>query len=311
MQDTKELSPSLAAALVLLASHPDYRVLRRIPEMPVLAEVPEGAEIGLIVDTETTGLTADDRIVEFGCVSFAFDPIEGRVLGVVDAYSGLEDAGRPIDPAASKVSGITDEMVKGLVLDDERIRAMAGRASVVIAHKAEFDRPKVEARLPFFSEMNWVCSVSQVPWGEAGIESNKQKFIASELGYIYDGHRTDSDCRALLHVLGIPLTKVGGKTGLGFLLDALVQPSYRLWATGTPFHAKEELKRRDYRWSGGDIPGWEKAWYLDLPSKEALDAESAWLREKIYRCPFSVPVSVMDAKNRFSPRLNKVRHYVD
>lgn len=58
----------------------------------------------LVLDTETTGLS-DARIVELGAVIMQ----EGRVL---EHRSGLFNPGKPIDPGASAVHGITDERVK-------------------------------------------------------------------------------------------------------------------------------------------------------------------------------------------------------
>lgn len=61
----------------------------------------------LVLDTETTGLdspTDPACIVELGAVIMQ----EGRVL---DHRSGLYNPGKPIDPRASEVHGITDAMV--------------------------------------------------------------------------------------------------------------------------------------------------------------------------------------------------------
>lgn len=59
----------------------------------------------LILDTETTGLDADNRIVELGAVVMQ----EGRVLA---HRSGIFNPGKPIDPGAAAVHGITDDMVR-------------------------------------------------------------------------------------------------------------------------------------------------------------------------------------------------------
>lgn len=59
----------------------------------------------LILDTETTGLDADCRIVELGAVVMQ----EGRVI---EHRAGLFNPGKPIEPGAAAVHGITDDMVR-------------------------------------------------------------------------------------------------------------------------------------------------------------------------------------------------------
>jgi DNA polymerase-3 subunit epsilon len=316
MQDQKDTplsSAALEAAASLLGASNDFTVLRRfaaLPQAPL--PLPCGYGVGLVLDTETTGKTPADAIVELGLVTFAFSPETGEVLGLVDSYCGLEDPGRPIPPEASKVNGITDEMVAGKTLDTEKILSMLASASLVIAHNANFDRPKVEARLPAFVQAPWACSMSQVPWAAAGIETQKLKFIATELGYFYEAHRADADCIATLQVLNQPLLEMDGKTGLNLLLAAARTPTLRLWAVNSPFAAKDVLKAREYRWSGGDTPGWEKAWYKDFESEGVLNEELQVLRKEIYRSRCSVLVSKLDAYTRFSSELpTPERVYVD
>lgn len=55
----------------------------------------------IIFDTETTGIGAEDEIVELGIID-----CRGNVL-----YDGMFKPTQPMNPAASKVSGITDEML--------------------------------------------------------------------------------------------------------------------------------------------------------------------------------------------------------
>jgi DNA polymerase III subunit epsilon len=88
------------------------------------------------VDLETTGLIpGHDRIVEIGAVAFS------PAGGVASEYSELVNPGIPIPRAASRVSGITDDMVNGrpavcAVLPS--FLAFLGDA-VPVAHNAAFD----------------------------------------------------------------------------------------------------------------------------------------------------------------------------
>lgn len=86
-------------------------------------------------DLETTGfLPGVDRIVEIGAVRF--------VNGEVDAvFSTLVDPMMPMPEAASKVNGITDEMLKGKPKIEELLEPFAEFCDVdfMVAHNAAFD----------------------------------------------------------------------------------------------------------------------------------------------------------------------------
>lgn len=87
-------------------------------------------------DLETTGIVAGvDRIVEIGAVRF----IDGHVEGV---FSTLVDPLMPIPPGASRVNGITDDMVKGKPRVEELLESLADFCGddVLVAHNAEFDK---------------------------------------------------------------------------------------------------------------------------------------------------------------------------
>lgn len=86
-------------------------------------------------DLETTGIVAGvDRIVEVGAVRFK----DGEVDAV---YSTLVDPLIPIPAGASRVNGITDDMVKGKPLIENLLDSLADFCGddILIAHNAEFD----------------------------------------------------------------------------------------------------------------------------------------------------------------------------
>jgi DNA polymerase-3 subunit epsilon len=88
------------------------------------------------VDLETTGLIPGyDRIVEIGAVAFSVG------AGVEAEFTELVDPGIPIPPAAARVSGITDAMVRGrppVAAPLAAFLAFLGDA-VPMAHNAAFD----------------------------------------------------------------------------------------------------------------------------------------------------------------------------
>lgn len=295
-----------------LGGNPDVRVLRRF--VPVKAykseDLPaEHRGTGIILDTETTGKTpGNDRIIELGMVRFTFDKRTGEPHEVLGTFNSLEDPGIPIDPAASRVNGITDDMVKGQKIDDEAVHRFLEGVDIVIAHNASFDRDFCERRDPVFKKLAWACSRAQIDWEAEKIGGQKLDYIAFRQGFFYDAHRAEMDCLALLHVLAQKLP-VSGETGLKKILDVYRRRDLRIWAVKSPFETKDLLKARKYRWGNGE-DGSQKAWYIDL-KEEDFDNEVNWLRSNIYGRPFDLVIDAMDEYSRFSNRRTgtETRHF--
>ncbi len=86
-------------------------------------------------DLETTGTLAGvDRIVEIGAVRFE----QGQVEGV---YSTLVDPKIPMPEGASRVNGITDEMLAGKPIIEDLLPSFADfcGSDIIVAHNANFD----------------------------------------------------------------------------------------------------------------------------------------------------------------------------
>ena len=295
MADRDELE-SMAAQL---AAHPDFRVLRRLDtqrQRPPLA----GATIrrAAIVDTETTGTDPSrDQVIELAFIVFEYCHATGTVGRVVDAYDALEDPGVPIPPESTAIHGITDAMVAGQRIDDGRVAGLLESVGLVIAHNAGFDRRFLEPRLPAFGDLPWACSWQEVPWAEAGIASAKLEYLAYRAGFFYDGHRAESDCRALLEVLAQPFGTTG-RTALHLLLASAREPSFRLWASNSPFETKDVLKQRGFWWDAG-----RRCWFIEVRSQEAVQDTLAWLRKAVYAGKNAeVELDQFDARTRYSSR---------
>ncbi|MBP1772214.1 MAG: polymerase subunit epsilon [Holophagaceae bacterium] len=148
------------------------------PRSPAPAPLPKGLEtlrrfsgrflpsqhgIGLVVDCETTGFDPKQHaLVELGIIAFVFSRSGAgspKVLGVLDAYTGLQDPGTAvIHPMAMKVNQLQLKDLRRRRLDHQRIHGVISRAELVIAHNAGFDRPFVTQEVPSLAALPWLCS---------------------------------------------------------------------------------------------------------------------------------------------------------
>ena len=291
-------APDWAQLASTLASHPDYRVLRRLAPQLLFPPASGPSLRVLVLDTETTGLNASrDKVIELALLAFDLDLATGEPAGLLQVYDGLEDPGAPLSTEVQQLTGISDDMLRGQRLDQARIDELLAGAQLVIAHNAAFDRPFVEARLPAFAELNWACSFADIDWKRQGRDSAKLSALAMALGWFYDAHRAEMDCHALLAVLRPPLP-LDERNGLMHLVEAAKRPSYRLQATGAPFEAKDLLKARNYRWDGN-----LRVWFTQLKDEPALLAETQWLKAQVYEGrPARVQVEQLGARQRYSGR---------
>lgn len=291
-------STQFEAAAALLASSPDYRVVRRLVasnDFGITLDEPTATAV--VIDTETTGTSRDaDQIIELGLARFEYGENTGAIARVTAVYAGLEDPGRPIPPASTAIHGITDQMVAGRRIDDARVAELVAGVKLVVAHNAAFDRPFAEARLPVFAALPWGCSFSQIPWDQEGLRGRKLEYLGWMAGFFYDGHRSEIDCRALLEVLRRPLPTTG-RIAFSRLLETAATPALRLWATGSPFDSKDALRERGYRWDAE-----RRVWHR-LVSRADAKEESEWLKSVVYGGrPAQIEVEVLDATVQFSGR---------
>lgn len=286
----------------MIATLAPERVIRRF--VPVITDLApllaRGDLLGLVADVETTGTDySTDHIIELALVPFTFTA-NGAVTGVGGELSWYEDPGIPIPAEITKITGISDDMVRRKRIADGDVIELVGKAAIVIAHNADFDRKFAEKRCSVFKHVRWGCSYRDVTWRDEGYECAKLRCLMLEmLSLDFDNHGAANDAHATARLLSSTLPS--GLRALYCVLDAARGTYARLYAIGSPFEYKDLLKERGYRWSGGKDKREPKAWYRDLPVGDEFVAEKAWLANNaMCHSPTSVQ---FNAKQRFSDRI--------
>jgi DNA polymerase-3 subunit epsilon len=265
----------------LLEASGEYRVLRRLRLRSMGRPSGDVAiKRGVFVDTETTGLDPDtDEIVELAMLSFDY-AVDGTYVSPAASFDRLRDPGRPISSEVSALTGITDEMVCGKNIDPAEVASFLEGAALVIAHNASFDRRFCERSFPVFADKPWACSLHEVDWKAEGFDSARLSQLATACGLFFDGHRALNDCEAALELLSRPLPR-SGRTGLSVLLESARRSRWRIRAVASPFHRRDVLKQRGYRWESADR-GQPGAWCSEV-EESAFEEECRFLRNEIYR----------------------------
>ena len=284
-----------------LEASPDFRVLRRlVPRETFDRSDADPPLIGIVLDCETTGLDPTlDEIIELAMLRFSFTP-DGSILRILASFDELEQPRLPIPPEITTLTGITNDMVEGRTIDANDVEAFVADAAIVVAHNARFDRAFAENAFVVFREMEWACSVDQIPWREHGYEGTKLPYLLAHHGFFTNAHRAGDDCRALLHVLASPFIPQG-KSAFSVLLRNAKEETIRIHAVGAPYVAKDTVKKRRYRWSDGSDGSW-RAWWRDV-SPEEYDREMEFLRANVFDGRvICLPTSNITARERYSLR---------
>lgn len=277
----------------------EYRIINKYhkPERYHSDNSTEKKLIGAFLDIEATGLSeTTDKLIELGMIKFEYTE-DGRIFQLLDEFNKYQDPGIPIPEVITKLTGISDGMVKGHQINVEEVNSYLNDVDIIIAHNAQFDRAFFEIAFPAIAPKAWACSMYDVDWKHEGVASHKLEYIAYKYNFFFEGHRAITDCLAGIHILAQRLP-ISEQLVLKLLLKSASAIRFRLWATNAPYDAKELLKMRGYRWGVKQDNG-QKAWYLEL-LEDKIEEEINYLRSEIYRGPINIPIEVFDAYSRFS-----------
>jgi DNA polymerase-3 subunit epsilon len=235
-------APALARRLVATAlgfaeaSLPeplDLRALPRIAAGPIAALPLDGAE-WIVVDLETTGLSADAcAILEIGAVRIAG-------LRLVERFQTLVDPGVPIPPRITALTGIDRTLVDGAPPLSRAIRdfhAWAGGGSALpfVAHNASFDERFVRRALAANALPDWsgpvVCTCKLArrllpTLGRYDLDALAAQFGISNAARHRALGDAEAAARALVELVGIARAERSLST-VGDLLALQAEPAAR------------------------------------------------------------------------------------
>ena len=89
------------------------------------------------------------------------------------------------------------------------------------------------------------------------------------------------------------------RTALSYLLESTRKLTYRVWAEGSSFQAKDKLKARGYEWRPDDTG--RKCWFKDVHASD-VDEETMFARDIAGAAP---EVVKFGAKDRYSIRAGR------
>lgn len=253
--------------------------------------------IGVFLDIEATGLSyTTDKMIELGMVKFEYTQ-DGRIFRLLDEFSGYQDPNMPIPEAITKLTGITDDMVKGHRINVDEVDSYLNNVDIIIAHNAQFDRAFFDMTFPTITPKAWGCLMYDIDWKFEGISSHKLEYIAYKYNFFFEGHRAIIDCLAGIHILAQALL-VSKELVLKQLLTNAVALRFKLWATNSPYDSKDLLKARGYRWNMNQNDKY-RAWSIEVIEDKVAE-EIHYLRSEIYDGSINIPIEVFDACSRFS-----------
>ena len=226
-------------------------------------------DLGLIVDLETTGTDLhNDRIIEIGLLEFALE--EGCAPVVTNMYGALDDPGVPLSDEIKKLTGLDDPYLAGQAIDWSIVQSYFKRASIILAHNANFDRSFLAKRSEIDIERcHWGCSMRHIDWKKHGFKTRALNYLAADQGFVNPfAHRALFDCATTLRIVSPYVHELVARS---FMRE------YRLSAVGAPYDLKDRLKENAYRWDAE-----KRVWYKEL-FEDQLVAEKEFLRVNIYQ----------------------------
>ena len=237
----------------------------------------------VILDTETTGLTADAELIELAFCVCSYDVRTKEVLSIDCCFDAFSKPERELSEEIQELTGIRPEQLKKRLMWEDFAEYLPEKC-LVVAHNASFDRRIFEKSFnrPESWDLHWADSLTQIDWVKKGYRAKNLEMLAYLLGYWYNAHRAIDDVLMLLQVLRASGT-------LAELCSNAAEVSIEI-EVKCSFEDKERVKESGFRWRGEN-----KTWFREFRSMSDWEAVRRGL-------PASVKVVgsvVLNSQNRY------------
>ena len=225
-------------------------------------------DTGVIVDLETTGIDSEkDQIIEIGLLEFMLE--DGQEPIITEMYGACEDPGFALSAEIIELTGLTDASLKGRQINWQHVQSMLGRASVIIAHNAAFDRGFLQKRKELqLSSAHWACSQRHIDWRGKKHRCRSLNHLAADYGFVNPfAHRALFDTATTFRIVKPFLTE---------MLHRSYEREILLEAVGAAFEVKDKLRERGYSWDA-QMRVWAKQVF-----ESELEQERSFLSDAIY-----------------------------
>jgi DNA polymerase III epsilon subunit family exonuclease len=184
-------------------------LLQKVLRFHIGPEVLFRGKTFVIFDFETTGLDSmRDRIIEIGALKF----VDGKKVG---EFSTLVKPDIPLPETASKITGITADMLEGQPSIEDVLPSFLQffDKAILVAHNAEFDMAFLKAacqRMGYQVEWPCFCTLKLARQLLPQLESKNLDALAQHFGLSFAArHRSIGDCEVTGSVLQALLQKEG------------------------------------------------------------------------------------------------------
>lgn len=202
----------------------------------------------LIIDTETSGLGDDAELIEIGLILYSV-----KNQCTLQEFSTLLPASKNeaesinrIKPAAlSEMAGVDSDHVARCYAD-----LAYTKADALIAHNAEFDRPRFLTWLfgkdgPRLATAPWLCTMSDFKWPLATREQGSLINLALDHGIgVASAHRALTDCRLIASLFD-------RMSDLQQMFQIALRPK-GLFQALVSYDDRELAKQAGFKWNGRD-----------------------------------------------------------
>lgn len=227
----------------------------------------------LVIDVETNGLDCQkNHIIELGYVKLEISKKTGLVQKVLSKYSCLQEITEPLSVNIIKITGITDEDLKGQSIDWNLLNEDVKDVDFCVAHNSNFDRPFVESKIKNLRDKKWLCSYNDISWDDWDFPKKSQEALCEYHGFYFVGHRAVNDVEALSELLQ-KTNPNEDKTYFLSLIEKMNSIEHLVVARNTPFESRIVLKECNFLWEPN-----HKFWYKYIGNKNELDEIKAILK---------------------------------